>query len=148
MESSGRSVLDPKLARPVPEGAGDQGTGSPATTTSESSMSIPCDPVRGAKPDPTSAGLGSDRWGGIVRAGAPHGALVCFAWIDEVSGERLLVEVEGSEEFFLALEDLGFERLSDADPYGGAGSPDPRRTGTASIGLRTLREPGTSCRPA
>lgn len=57
-----------------------------------------------------------ERWGGFVSAGAGGGGAgpVRFAWIDEESGERLLVDVEGSEDFFLELEALGFERQGPA----------------------------------
>ena len=59
----------------------------------------------------------SERWGGIVHASPGGQALNArYAWIDAESGERIVLEVIGSEEFFQSLEELGFERLEEDPP--------------------------------
>jgi hypothetical protein len=70
------------------------------------------------------------RWGGSVRAGRGEGLVPArFAWFDEVSGERLLVDFIGTECFFRELEALGFERqageagLDEDEPGLRAGRP-------------------------
>lgn len=53
-----------------------------------------------------------------------------FLWIDEESGDELTVEVSGSEDFFLVLERIGFQRQCGS----GSGGPGDEGADTSSDG--------------
>lgn len=67
---------------------------------------------------------------GAIWQGSPQGSEeALFHWVDEESGQRLQVRVEGDEGFLNGLESLGFVRRRGAYPQGprGHANETPRR---------------------
>jgi hypothetical protein len=58
-------------------------------------------------------------------AGLDHRAHTRFLWIDAESGDELIVEVFGSEDFFRELEKIGFVRQPAGAAWPGPNSPGP-----------------------